>query len=96
MPDGQAARQGFHHVRLGEVVADIAEAAGAVEPFVRIVGDDAARFLAPVLQGVQAQGHEIRRVGNPDHAEYPAFFLQLVVIERMAEERLHAQGAPTR
>ena len=31
-----------------------------------------------MLQGVQPEGHEICRVGQTDHAEYAALFLQLV------------------
>ena len=92
MPDGKAAGQGRHDVGLGEVVAHIAEALGVVEALDRVIADDAARLLSAMLQGMQAEGHEIRRVGNADHTEYATFFLQLVVVERVAQEWAHRAG----
>ncbi len=80
MPDGKRARQRVHHVLAGEVVADIAEAAGGVEPGLRVVGDDAAGLLSAMLQRVQAEGDEIGRVLGADHAEDAAFLVQLVIV----------------
>src|SRR6516162_2655114 len=46
---------------------------------VAVIGDDPGRFLPAVLQGVETQrGHRCRIDAVP-HAEYPAFFVQLVV-----------------
>ena len=70
----------------GEVVAHVAEAPRRVEARLRRVADDPARLLAAVLQRVQAQRHEIGRVLDPDHAEDPAFLVQRVVVEGMAEQ----------
>ena len=90
MADGQRPGQGVHHLGLGEIVADIAEAAGRVETVVGVVADDAARLLPAVLQRVQAKRHEVRGIGDADHAEDPAFLLQLVVIEGVRAEGGHA------
>ena len=59
-----------------------------------VVGDDAARLLAAVLQRVQAERDEIRGIGHADHAEDAAFLAQLVVVggvERMVE-RVTGEG----
>ncbi|MPL73101.1 hypothetical protein SDC9_18894 [bioreactor metagenome] len=96
--DGEGAGQGLHQRGLGEVVAHIAEAVRRVEALLGIMGDDAARLLAAVLQRVQAKGDEIRRIGHTDHAEDAAFLLQLVVVERMRQEmrfRLGHGGSPS-
>ena len=45
-----------------------------------IEGDDATRFLASMLQGMQAEGGEHIRLIRPINAKNGAFFLQLVVI----------------
>ena len=89
MPDRQRSRQRRHHVGLGEIVAHIAEAVGAVEPVFGIMGDDAAGLLPAMLQRVQAESDEIRGIRHPDRAEYPAFLVQAVRIERMGQEWLH-------
>lgn len=80
MPDGQWAGQGFHQRLAGEVVAHIAETAGAVEAFFGIVGDDATGFLTAVLQRMQAKGDEVGGVFYANGAEDPALLLQFVVI----------------
>ena len=81
MADGERAGQGLHQGGRGEVVADVAEAAGGGEALVRGVGDDAGRLLAAVLQGVQAEGDEGGRVLDADDAEDAALLAQLVVVE---------------
>ncbi len=86
------AGQHLHHVGLGEIVADVAEAAGVVEAFVFVMGDDAAGLLPAVLKCMQAKGHEICRVGNADHAKNAALLLQLVVVEGVGKEAGHRQG----
>src|SRR5690606_11521646 len=66
-----------------------AETLGVVEAVCRIVADDAPRFLPPMLERMQPERHEIRRVAHADDAEDAAFFLQLVVIEGMGEVSAH-------
>ena len=68
----------------GEVVADVAEAAGRGEAGLGVVGDDAARLLAAMLQRMQAEGDEVGGVLDADHAEDAAFLVQLVVVEGQA------------
>ena len=89
MADGQFTGQCVHHIGLGEIVAHITKAAGRVETAFGVIADDAARLLPAMLQGVQAEGHEIRRVGHADHAENAALLLQLVIIEGVGKERAH-------
>ena len=54
------------------------------------VGDDAGGLLAAVLQRVQAEGDEGRRVLDADDAEDAALLVQLVVVEGGC----HGVGAP--
>ena len=83
MADGQRPRQRFHQRLAGEIVAHIAEAARAVEALLGAVADDAARLLSAMLQRVQPEGDEIRRVLEADDAVDAAFLAQGVVIERV-------------
>ena len=46
-----------------------------------VEGDNARRFLAAMLQGVQAKGGDRRGVGMAEYAEHPAFFAQAVAVE---------------
>ena len=52
-----------------------------MKPGSRRVGDDAGGLLAAVLQRVQAEGDEGRRVLDADDAEDAALLAQLVVVE---------------
>ena len=63
------------HVGLVEVVADEAEPALGVE-VAAVVGDDAGGLLAAMLQGVQAERGQGRRVLVAEHAEHAAFLAQ--------------------
>lgn len=89
MADGKRAGQRFHQALLGEIVAHIAEAVGAVEAVFGIMGDDAAGLLPAVLQGMQPQCDETGGIRHSDHAEHAAFFMQAVGIEGMGKEWLH-------
>ena len=59
-----------------------------------VVGHDPAGLLPAMLQRVQAEGHEIRRIGHADDTEHAAFLAQLVVViervERVTGEGIHA------
>jgi hypothetical protein len=61
-----------------KVVADKAEAPLGVE-LGAIVGDDAGRLLAAVLQRVEAEGGQGRRIGVPKNTEDPAFLAESIV-----------------
>ena len=63
---------------LVEVVADEAQAALGVE-LLAVEGDDAAGLLAAMLQGVQAERGEGRRVLVAENTEDPAFLAESVV-----------------
>ncbi len=79
MADGGMARQLADDRLAREVVADEARGPVAVE-LAPVEGDDAGRLLAPVLQRVQAQGGERRRLGVAVDREDPALLLGLVVV----------------
>jgi hypothetical protein len=54
VPDRQRAGQGVHHVLACEIVADVSEAAGGIEPEFRMMGDDSAGLLSAMLECMQA------------------------------------------
>ena len=68
----------------GKVVADEAHAALGME-LLAVVGDDSARFLAAVLERVQAKGRDRCGFGVPKNTEDPAFLAEsIVVVARFA------------
>ena len=85
--DGAIARQGGDHGRVGEGVADQADMALGMEVDA-VKGDDARRFLAAMLERVQAEHGERRRIGMTEDAENAALFAQLVV-ERLRRQLVH-------
>ena len=64
--------------RLGEGVADQADMAFDVE-LRAVIGDDAGRFLAAMLQRMQAERDDGRRVLPAENAEHAAFVVEMVV-----------------
>ena len=46
-----------------------------------VIGDDTGRFLAAMLQGMQPERSQRRRVGMPQNAKHTALFMQCVVIK---------------
>ena len=46
-----------------------------------VEGDNARRFLATMLQGVQAERGDRRGVGMAEYAEHPTFLAQAVAIK---------------
>ena len=79
MADRRGAGQAVDHLAPGEVVADQAEAALGVEALA-VEGDDAGRFLAAVLQRVQAERGDGGGVGMAEDAEHAAFLAQPVAV----------------
>ncbi len=76
--EGDATLQAGDHVSLVEVVADEAEAALLVEARA-VIGDDAAAFLAAMLERVQAERRQRGRILVAEDAEHAAFLAQPVV-----------------
>ena len=64
----------------GEMIADEALAALGMKALA-VEGDDAGRLLAAVLQGVQAERDDRRRVGVAEDAEDAAFLVQAVLVQ---------------
>ena len=80
MADGHVARQPVDHRPRGEMVADKAEAAFGME-MVPVEADDAGRFLAAMLKGVQAERRQRRGIGMIDDAKDAARLVQPVLFE---------------
>jgi len=76
--DRHRTHQTADDVRAVEVVADEAQSPLGVK-LLPVVGDDAGRLLAAVLQGVQAERRECRGLGMTDDAEHAAFLAQPVI-----------------
>ena len=76
--DGDVALQPLDDGGAGEVVADEAHAALGVE-LLAVVGDDAAGFLAAMLERVQAERGDRRRFRVPENTKDPAFLAESVV-----------------
>ena len=95
MADGRAAGQPAHDVVAVEVAGDMAHRAVRVE-MLAVEAGDARRFLAAVLERVQAERDEARRiVGTPD-AEDAALLAQLVVVERIGRQHVTSVPEPAR
>ena len=90
--DRERARQRLHQRGGGEVVADVAEAAGGGEAVLGRVGDDPARLLAAMLQCMQAEGDEVGGLLDADDAEDAALLVQLVVVGRQDGQGHGASG----
>ena len=73
--NADAAGQGFDGVGAGKVIADIAHAAGRIEPVFGVMDDDAACLLAAVLQRMKTEGNKVGCVSDADNAENAALLL---------------------
>ena len=71
--DGGVARQAVDDLTARKRVADETKAPFGME-LLAVEGDDAGRFLAAVLQRVQAERGDGGRIGVAENAEHPAFF----------------------
>ena len=76
--DGDAAGQAGDDLGVAEIVADQAHAAMRMEARA-VVCDDPGRFLAAMLQGVQAECRDGGGVGHVPDAEHAALLVRLVV-----------------
>jgi hypothetical protein len=86
MPDTRPAAKAADDVVAVEVAGNMAHRAMRME-ILAIEGRDASGFLTAVLEGVQAERNEARRiVGTPD-SEDAALFAQLVVVEWIGRQR---------
>ena len=86
MSEGQIARQPLDGRAAREMVADQPEAAFGLET-PAVERDDAGRFLAAMLQGVQAERGDRGGVGVTEDAEDAAFLTQPVAVEIVALRR---------
>ena len=75
MTDRRRARQTRDHVLRAEIVADQTGTAMRTE-LVAVIGDDAGRLLAAMLQCVQPERGQCRRVLVPVDPENPAFLVE--------------------
>ena len=98
MPDGDLPRQLVHHPAVAEIVTDQPEPPVGVKAAI-VEADNAGRFLTAVLQGVQAQRGDRRRVRHIPDPEDAAFLVQRVFViatERECHARpfMLARGLP--
>jgi len=63
----------------GPVSPDLAEAAMRMELHA-VIGDDAGRFLAAMLQRMQPECRQRSGLGMTEHAEYAAFVVEMIVV----------------
>src|SRR6516164_6766055 len=80
MADRGAPAQPFDDLLRAEIIADKALAALRAE-LLAIIGHDPGSFLAAMLQRVQAERHQGSCVGMPVHAEYAAFFVEMIGVQ---------------
>ncbi len=69
---------------IGVVVADEAHALFGVE-LLAVEGDDAGRFLAAMLESMQAERRQRRGIGMAENAEHAAFLVQRIAVEFIVE-----------
>ena len=91
MADRARGPAGARSSRLGEMVADKPEPALRVEALA-VEGDDARRFLAAMLQGMQAERGDRGGVGMAEDAEHAAFLAQAVGFEVEVENGVNRLG----
>ncbi len=92
MADGGMAAELADHLLGAEILADMADGAMGVE-LLAVIGDDAGRFLAAMLQRMQAKRRQRRRFGMAEDAEHPAFLVQVIVVERIGDEHAPPLGS---
>ena len=80
MADSGIAGEALDHLAAGEGVADEAETTLGMET-AAVIGDDAGRFLAAVLQGVEAERGDRRGIGMTEDAKNAALLAQPVRIQ---------------
>ena len=91
MADRGAAGELAHDLVAVEIAGDVAHRPVRME-LRAVEAGDAGRFLAAVLERVEAQRDEARGVvGTPD-AEHAAFLAELVVVERIGRQHVPAFG----
>ncbi len=81
MADRRMAFETVDHVLRAEILADMTHGAMGVE-LLAVEGDDAGGFLAAMLQGMKAERRQRGRFGMAENAEYAAFFMRVIVVER--------------
>ena len=89
------AGQALDHFAAGEVVADEAHPALGMEPLA-VERDDAGGFLPAVLERVQTERGDRRRVGMPEDAEDAALFTQPVAVEIGVDGESRSSGSSPR
>ena len=99
MADRRRARQALDRRGVGKMIADQAQPPLGIEALA-VESDDARRFLAAMLEGVEAERGDRSGVGMAEDAEHPAFLAQaiLVGIEELAVRRATSRfgGLPRR
>ena len=94
MANGDVALQLADHLVRIEIAGNVPHGAMRVE-ILAIEGGDPCRFLAAMLQRVQAERHQRRSAIGAIDAKDPAFLMQMVVLPRIGGEHLvrHGKGS---
>ena len=82
------------HLFRAEIVADLAHAAMGAE-LLAVIGDDAGRLLSAMLQRVQAERRERRRLGVAIDPEHAAFLVQMIGVQGSASPGAASPGRGT-
>src|SRR5690242_2071003 len=80
MADRSIAAQPPDHLLGAEIVADVPQPAMRVE-LLAIIGNDAGGLLATMLQRVQTERHQSRRVRMAKDSEHAALFMKVIRVE---------------
>src|SRR5215469_9766178 len=95
MADRRIAGQPIDHVAPREGVADQSKPALRMKPFA-VECDDPSRLLTAMLQGMQAERGNRRRVGMPEYAEYAALLTKPICVGIEGGRHGHDLGTSTR
>src|SRR5258706_9813229 len=91
MADRGIALQPLDHLLRGEMIGDMPEFAMRIEAM-PVEGDDAGRFLAAMLQGMEPQNRVSGRFFDAVDPEDAALFLEMIIVPGMGGD----QGQITR
>src|SRR5215470_3981682 len=95
MADRRIAGQPIDHVAPGEGIADQSKPAFRMKPFA-VECDDPSRLLTTMLQGMEAERGNRRRVGVAEYAEYAALLAKPIGVGIEGGRHGHDLGTSTR
>ena len=94
MADRHRAGQARDDVLRAEIVADQTGAAMRAE-LLAVIGDDAGRLLAAMLQRMQPERGQRRRVGMPENPENAAFLVETIAVRAAGRQHPPSSLGPS-